>query len=546
MRKGIKYFLFLFLMMMFWIPLFQQITGYFKETELRGAFVVPKKPLFSIDSLKTTTYQKQLEDYENSNFGFRAFTIRVKNTLDFLLYKKINVEDQVEGQNGYIFSKTSLDKTFGLNYNGLPYNETILSKVNDFRNDLKKHGVQLIALFAPSKEIAVPENLPNNYRNIVPMHTDNDDFINGYKKYNIPYIDFASYFKKISKTSPHQLFTKTGFHWSPNGSAIAQDTLFHLMQQFQKEPLLPYIHDGFETSDTARDSDADFEAAMNLLYNLNQPSYVYPKLKMDKTSLAHKRPKVIIIGDSFFWQIKNLKVMNNVFSDDSKFWYYFATNSFPLSDAPPEALFGLDIVSELQTADFVILIGSFSTYGNFPFGVTDYYFNHSSECIFNSLFQYEKAHTAINNSNQKNVNTDSVAFAKSSSILKHMKTIQMVGYNGKYVCADGGRKGMVTADKVKPSAWETFNILRLNNNLCAICSYEHKFVSADLGMNNEVAANRPKMADWEIFTIENLENNMIALKAANGKYLTVDEKTLQLFANSNSIGEKEKFSLITK
>ena len=39
---------------------------------------------------------------------------------------------------------------------------------------------------------------------------------------------------------------------------------------------------------------------------------------------------------------------------------------------------------------------------------------------------------------------------------------------------------------------------------------------------------------------------MLPFKAANGKYLSVDEKSLQLFARSESIGKSEKFEMMSK
>ena len=74
---------------------------------------------------------------------------------------------------------------------------------------------------------------------------------------------------------------------------------------------------------------------------------------------------------------------------------------------------------------------------------------------------------------------------------------------------------------------------------------EQTFVEINLlPVENEITFIRDKIADWEIFTIIDLDSNCVALKAINGKYISADEKSLQLFARSDSIGKMEKFKMI--
>ena len=375
MYKKTKTLLFILLILIFWLPLFQEITHCFKEPELKGAFIKPLKPHISVDSLKSLEFQKKFENYENYNFGFRGFFVKLRNSLAYALFSEVSNLDLILGKNGYMFSWGTVERTMGRAYNGKDQNEQSLIKINFLKNAIEKQGGHLLVLIASSKESIVPDMLPAKFNERQKEQSDYSDFILGLKKYSIPYIDFCSYFKKIVDTCSYPIITKTGFHWSMYGASLAQDSLLKYIQLYLPKPMPFYIRQGVEESKQARMADADFEEPLNLFFSLNQSRYVYPKMEMVKSSLQNKRPKVIIVGDSYFWQIKMLNQLKYIFSDESQFWYYFAT-SFPIGDLPGIDIKKIAVTKELESADFVVLLGSVGTLGTFPYGVTDYYSEH--------------------------------------------------------------------------------------------------------------------------------------------------------------------------
>ncbi len=554
--KRLKYLLFLILMLLLWLPMVQQLTGYFTEPLLKGAFTVPSKPVFSMDSLKIFRYQKQTEDYLNYSFGFRGLFVKIKNSLEYIFWKEIPVEDNVEGKDGYIFSKGSILGSIGVYYNGIEKNKTKIEKINFLKESLEKHGSHLLVMMAPSKECVLTGNLPYIYHNQFKNHTNYKDLVEGYKKYNIPFIDFCSYFRKINDTSRFPLYTKTGFHWSAYGASVAHDSLIHFISRYFDKPMPTYIREGVEWSDTARWSDNDFEDPQNFFFKLDHSRYVYPKLKILESSKKNFRPKVVIIGDSFFWQLKDQKMMKDIFSEDSKFWYYFATTSFPIGDVAGVPLKEINIIQELQTADLVILVGSMGTLADFPFGVTDYYYENFEKPemvkgIFDGIKEYIKgmpkwieklSKAALLNSKP----VDEIIDSEAKRILSDKISFNFKAKNGKYVCADAANNNIVIADKEQASAWELFSYFQLDENNIVLTSFRDKILSAELSGKGEITATRNKIGAWEIFEKLDLGNNLVAFKATNGKYLRVDEKTKQIFADGNSIGENEKFKMINK
>lgn len=476
----------------------------------------PEKPEFSVDSFLSNSFQKKWEKYEDYNFGFRPFLIKLKNSLEFIAFRDIDNADIIAGKEDFLYSLGSVDRTMrGKYYNGKERNESTVNSILFLKKNIEKRGGHFLAVIVPSKESVMPEKLPARYDNAVALNSDYRDLVNGYKKNNIPFIDLCEYFRKIRKSTTYPLFTKTGFHWSTYGASLAQDTLLKYCQSFLRTPMPFYERKGVEWSDTARDADADFEDVMNLLFSLEQGRYAYPKIEMNQASARNKRPKVIVIGDSFIWQIKNMQKLKYIFSEDSQFWYYFKT-SFPFSDEKAREIKDIDVVFELESADFVLLAGSLGTLGDFPFGVTDYYHdNFSKPPIF-------------------------------SATGRNRKIFYLKAANDKYVFANDIRNNIVSADRDSVSSEEPFTLYYLDDNKYSICSHSHRFFSAELGQQNEITAIRDKIADWEKFTIIELDSNYVAFKAANGKYISLEKKSLQLFATAEFIGKNERFKMITK
>jgi hypothetical protein len=547
MAKKFKIILFIFLFALLWIPLIQQKIKFVKESELKGAYIKPEFPSLTVDSIKSLEFQKQFEDYQNFNFGFRPFFVKMKNSINYLLFHELSIYDNIAGKDNYIFSLGSTERTLGLQYSGKEKNNEIIKKIEFLKNGIEKHGGHFLVLIAPSKESVIPDYLPRPYNSNFKANTDYLDFVEGYKKYNIPVIDYCAYFNQIKETHPYPLYTKTGFHWSMYGGSIAQDTLLSYIETNIHKSIPSYKRLGVEFSETARETDADFEDPLNLLFSLGQSQYVYPKLQLVQSSTKRYRPKAIFIGDSFFWQIKRQNMLKHVLSDDSKFWFYFDKTSYSFQDNQDVPMNNLDIIKELESADFVILIGNMSTMGTFPFGVSDYYFNHynSNNVILNGLKNVPSLMDAlIKKSKNTGVSIDTLINNEATRVFQNKINFNLKGGNGNFISADETINNNLIANRNKPGLWETFSLYQLDDKTIIMNSHANKFLSCELNSKEEISATRQEIGAWEIFKLVELPDSLIAIQAINGKYLSLDEKTNIIFAKSSTIGKNEKFKLI--
>ena len=126
------------------------------------------------------------------------------------------------------------------------------------------------------------------------------------------------------------------------------------------------------------------------------------------------------------------------------------------------------------------------------------------------------------------------------------KTVQLKAYNGKFVCADETMNNLIIANRDSALGWETFTLVLFENNECALLSHLNKFFTVETGQEDELSATRNNICKMGTFLLEDLGNNTVAFKAGNGKYLSVNERTLSLFAKSDTPSTQEQFEMVVK
>lgn len=132
------------------------------------------------------------------------------------------------------------------------------------------------------------------------------------------------------------------------------------------------------------------------------------------------------------------------------------------------------------------------------------------------------------------------------SEIKNYKNMQLKAANNKFLCADKTINDIIIANRDNAFQWETFSLIPIEGDKYAIRAYDNRFLCAELNKLNIITATRTSIGAWETFTMVKTDDNFVTFKAVNGMYLSVDEKTLQIFAKNNSIGKWEKFEMINK
>jgi hypothetical protein len=187
----------------------------------------------------------------------------------------------------------------------------------------------------------------------------------------IPLFDVQDWFLKMKATAKYPLYPRTGIHWSSYGEYLVTDSLIKKVSALAQKPFPSLKLTRIEQDHTPRDRDDDIELGMNLLRNLPDFKMAYPKFKVQPLKAGQKPPRVLVIGDSFYYGMYNWGMMNNVF-EGGEFWYYNHERLVP----GKETTYIKDIKNyseEVGQFDVVVLLLTEANLPRFGFGMQQAY-----------------------------------------------------------------------------------------------------------------------------------------------------------------------------
>lgn len=362
--KRVKHILFGVLLIVIWMPFVQMVFPVMEAEALKGAFVPHAKPTFTDSTWFRGDFQRAYEQYLNDTIGFHQDFIRLRNQIDFSLFDKCHSYDIEVGKKGYLVATWHIDSHLGK----LRARETqidslagMLKQVND---SLIKMNKTLIVIFAPSRGSFYKELAPNWY-DLTPVHESD------YQRYTrllagsrVKCLDFNKAFLLQKQTSKYPLYTKCGVHWSSYGAAIATDSLVKFIEKERQVDLPDITTSKIELSDSARGADADLNSTLNLIWPVKNEIMAYPKFSFNKTGKA--KLKLLTIGDSYYFGMLENKIPDNVFEENS-FWYY---NNSIYTNGPNmgKTVKDVSLKDEIGKHDVIAIIATESTLIQFGWG----------------------------------------------------------------------------------------------------------------------------------------------------------------------------------
>jgi hypothetical protein len=340
------------------------ITGILPEKRLNGAYYEEKWPHFTGKGWIENTYQPRFHNYLQQNYGFRTFFIRLYNQIRFSLFNQVTGSGVILGKNNYLYEEWFIDSHYGIDYAGDQTIATYTSRLVNLREALNRMNTELIVVLTPSKADFWPEYIPDRYRKTA-SKTNYQAFHESFTSAGIPLIDFNQYFIDVKQTAHFPLFPKTGTHWSHYGARVALDTLVGFIAATLKRPMPDIELLATVPSDTLMNPDDDLEQLCNLIFPMWHLEAGYPEMVF-KGAENMDLPAAIVIADSYFWPMFNLHLNERVFSD-LKYWYYNST-IYPDNNISPLTTKQIDLKTEIDKADLVILMACPATINSFGWG----------------------------------------------------------------------------------------------------------------------------------------------------------------------------------
>ena len=347
------------LMVLLFLPMLQGRFQLVPLKPLNGVTLEAEKPVLDKESFCSGNYSKQEEAYLGQHFGFREPVIRLYNQYLWSCYRKTYAHDVAIGKKGWLYYPASVRDYYGKEM--LLWQSSVESARSKFDRDvqrmdwirtiLKENGVELMAFIAPEKAELYPEYLPDDERDTTTFNA-REYYERRFMDAGFPCIEMTRWFRQMKDTVDYPLIPQTGAHWL-FPSVYAADSLFRYMGEL-KGITLPKLHIGALQESDNHGADNDLEQLLNLSLPIPHRFGFSPTAEVTvERDTTMVKPRVLFVGNSFFWAWANYIPLAEVF-DDVEFWYYFSTAYYGEGLQQTCAVTELNLLEKLLDFDYVV------------------------------------------------------------------------------------------------------------------------------------------------------------------------------------------------
>ncbi|MCI4667899.1 MAG: hypothetical protein MRZ79_07035 [Bacteroidia bacterium] len=305
------------------LPLIYQLTEFHWVRSLKG-YQAPAKDTASLawENFMDHSFQNYEESRLKYDLRFKPFYVRLNNELKYQLYDKFTLPEITEGKNRYLYSPASIQAYYGGENIDSSKVDQEIKTLRKSIDRLQESGTSFLFVIEPSKPGVYPEYLPDSDQQVDKPFPSYHLWKYYLEKYEIPILDTYSLFQSWKDTTDIALFCSGGYHWSQESIYKVWDTLYSRIEETSTKSLPAYSYGAPIVSQKPNKIDRDLADAANLFWSsLVNDTYVYPQIEVQPTE--GPKPKILLIGDSFFWNFHVDDIPKKFFDEDFYFWYYF-------------------------------------------------------------------------------------------------------------------------------------------------------------------------------------------------------------------------------
>jgi hypothetical protein len=276
---------------------------------------------FNAKSWFDGSFQKSLGKYVNDNIGLYPFFIKVHNQLEYDLFGNIYTGNVIAGEKDYLFEKGYLDSYFGKDFRGL---ETIKNKVEqlkELQDKLAEKDKFLMVCLAAGKATYYPEYIPYEEEK---DSSNYEYFVQEFLREEINHIDVNPWFLSMKDSLNYLLYPQYGIHWSHYGAMLVADSIAAYFKEKKgwDLPSMEILERNY--SPVAKFYDNDIANSLSLFKEVQPEPMIYPKFEW-RGKNSKKPLKLLIVGDSFTWDIFEYSRLGTDCFDEVQFWFYNQT-----------------------------------------------------------------------------------------------------------------------------------------------------------------------------------------------------------------------------
>ena len=326
------------------LPGLQTGCRFVPEVPLSGVLVQSPKPLLTLGAWWRGELQSQAEDWLDEHIGFRGHAVRTDNQIGLSVFREASSkasDSVVLGRRMMVYGDayvTAYDGTSDFSDQRLRKRVRGIRRLQD---GLARRGIAFVFLISPSKAAIYPEYLPRGfvrpdgqrpkvaYERMLPM----------LRSAGIHVVDSRALLLEEKGRSPHLLFPPGGVHWNRYSCALVLRRAWQALGEQLGRPLVePSWHSVREDDAPARkDQETDGADLLNV-WHVGHGDWKFPRPDLfAEDSGGRFRPRIVVVGDSFWWLADDI-IAENRLASRSEFFYYY--NEFerrqnnPLSGQP--------------------------------------------------------------------------------------------------------------------------------------------------------------------------------------------------------------------
>jgi hypothetical protein len=298
-------------------------------------------------------YQSKADGAATDHIGFRGYATRLRNQLDFSLFKLAHSDKAIVGKDNILFDEWYLNAWSGRTFIGKDFIDIKLHKLKMVQDTMRKNGTELFFVLAPDKATFFEDKIPDYYKKHVSPENNYSYLSQRAKEIGVNHIDFNKYFLSIKDTSRYALYPKGGIHWTNYGAYFALDSIIKYIESIKKIDLNDISIESLEVTHSPHHPDYDIGKNINLLCMIPQWEMAYPKLSYENNP-GKPKPKLLVSGDSYYFNIFNYDFTSHLFQNNA-FWYY-AMWVYPETYLETTASTDLDFRKEMEEKDIIMLM----------------------------------------------------------------------------------------------------------------------------------------------------------------------------------------------
>ena len=340
------------------VPLLQKITGVkLPNYVLSGYDETVTKPKLSLQDFLSAKYQDGEDVYLQQNVPSKGFFVALKNQMDYSLFNVLHYTIE-QGDEGQLFLWNHINTHCG----SLSISDDSLQrKIGEccyLKAFLDSMHVPMVFVLAPGKPSYYEDKLPAKYKDKCNHDNDYHHVLAALNNAHLPVIDYNEWFNNNRSNFKYPAFPTLGIHWSYYAACLVMDSLDkYLTGSWGNEVTTPLIV-STRVTDRPYKTDKDLWSLLNLLMPMRSDSLAYPEYDFSDSLKKCRKPKIVIIGDSYSWVLIDTRLPAHVFSPESRYWFYkhqlYDLNGRWITDNPSKD----EIYQTLRGADMVMFLST--------------------------------------------------------------------------------------------------------------------------------------------------------------------------------------------